>query len=79
MNFNSKLREVTSFLDREWETVEYLTEAIKEDLSKGIILSNPSESEQREQLYYTAKAIDRLLIKIKDCINQAHRKIEENK
>lgn len=72
MNFNEKISEVTTeFIKDEWQNVDLLLGAIREDLSLQILRTEPNEPEKRNELYYTAKAVDAFAIKLQECINNA--------
>ncbi|MFW3387972.1 UNVERIFIED_CONTAM: hypothetical protein RF648_18375 [Kocuria sp. CPCC 205274] len=69
MDYNDRLRQVRTFIDGEWDNVDLLLNAMKEDLGQKMLMTKPNEQEAREELYYTAKAIDAFAIKLQECIN----------
>lgn len=70
MNFNEALSKVVDFVDEEWVTIDLLLGAMREDISLQILRTTPEESQKRDELYYTAKAIDAFEIKLQGCINE---------
>lgn len=64
-------KDVTGFLDDNWLKLETVIDAIKEDLSLSIMGTSPDETTKREELYYTAKAADALMLKLQALKNEA--------
>lgn len=60
-----------AFLDEEWEEVTELFVKIKNDLAFQILRTLPNDKEKREELFYTAKAMDAFEIKLQEYINDA--------
>ena len=69
MDYNDRLKEVKAFMDGEWDNVELLLGSMKEDLGQKMLMTKPDEQSVREELYYTAKAIDAFAVKLQECIN----------
>lgn len=78
MVYNESLSKVLDFADREWSTMDLLFNSLKEDLSLQILNTEFDDSSRREELYYVAKAIDALAIKIQGCINECKAKQGDN-
>ncbi|MCS5736815.1 hypothetical protein, partial [Herbiconiux daphne] len=58
-----------TFVDGEWENIHLLLGSMREDLGQKMLMTKPDEKETREELYYTAKAIDAFAVKLQECIN----------
>lgn len=69
MLYNERLKDVTDFISEEWAKIDLLLGAMKEDLGQKMLMTKPDEKESREELYYTAKAIDAFAVKLQECIN----------
>lgn len=69
MDYNDRLKQITTFVDGEWANIDLLLGAMKEDLGQKMLMTKPDEQSAREELYYTAKAIDAFAVKLQECIN----------
>lgn len=69
MDYNERLKEIKTFVAGEWGQIDLLLGAMKEDLGQKMLMTKPNEKETREEIYFTAKAIDAFAIKLQECIN----------
>lgn len=70
MTYNEELSQVLGFASEEWEKMDLLFNAVKEDLSLKILRTQPADKEKREEYYYIAQATDALAVMLQNCINE---------
>lgn len=70
MTYNDELSQLLDFVSGEWEKMDLLFGAVKEDLTLKILRTQPDEKEKREEYYNIAQATDALAVMLQNCINE---------